>query len=135
MPLTSSVVYKGELRTLCTHLESGKQIITDAPVDNQGNGDAFSPTDLLATSLAACMITVMGIKARDMNIDLRSTQAEVEKVMLSDPRRVGAIRIKLMFPDLELDEKQQEILRRAAMTCPVIHSLHPDIEKTVTFEF
>jgi uncharacterized OsmC-like protein len=135
MATTSSVVYKGELRTLCTHLESGKQLFTDAPLDNQGKGEAFSPTDLLATSLAACMLTVMGIKARDMNIDMKGTKAEVTKIMASDPRRVSAIKVKLSFPDMELDEKQRVILERTAMTCPVLLSLHPDIEKEVSFEF
>jgi uncharacterized OsmC-like protein len=112
-------------------------MITDAPKDNQGNGEAFSPTDLVATSLASCMLTVMGIKAREMNIDLKSTKAEVTKVMIADPRRIGAIHVTIHFPHTEgmEDEKNREILRRTAMTCPVYHSLHPEIEKVVEFIF
>jgi len=135
--MTSTIIYNGGLRTHCTHIESGNQIVTDAPKDNQGNGEAFSPTDLTATSLAACMLTVMGIKARDMQIDLKDTKAEVTKVMMADPRRIGAIHIKIYFPDIEAlqDEKNREILRRTALTCPVYHSLHPDIDKQVAFIF
>lgn len=135
--MTSTVNYNGNLRTLCIHLESGNQIITDAPKDNQGNGEAFSPTDLTATSLAACMLTVIGIKAREMQIDLENTKAEVTKVMMADPRRIGAIHITIYFPNIESlrDEKNREILRRTALTCPVYYSLHPDIEKQVAFIF
>jgi uncharacterized OsmC-like protein len=135
--MTSTVNYNGNLRTLCTHIESGNEIITDAPKDNQGNGEAFSPTDLTATSLAACMLTVMGIKARDMEIDLKGTKAEVTKVMIPDPRRIGTIIIKIYFPAIAQlqDEKNRDILRRTALTCPVYHSLHPDINKNVTFVF
>jgi hypothetical protein len=135
--MTSTVNYKGNLRTLCTHIESGNEIITDAPKDNQGNGEAFSPTDLTATSLAACMLTVMGIKAREMEIDLKGTKAEVTKVMIPDPRRIGTIIIKIYFPAIAQlqDEKNRDILRRTALTCPVYHSLHPDINKNVTFIF
>ena len=134
---TSSLIYKGNLRTICTHLESGNQIITDAPKDNEGNGEAFSPTDLTATSLAACMLTVMGIKARAMGIDLKSTRAEVTKIMVADPRRIGTIHVKIHFAEeegLEI-ENNREILRRTAITCPVYHSLHPEIEKIVEFIF
>jgi len=135
--MTSTVNYNGNLRTLCTHIESGNEIITDAPKDNQGNGEAFSPTDLTATSLAACMLTVMGIKAREMEIDLKGTKAEVTKVMIPDPRRIGTIIIKIYFPAIAQlqDEKNRDILRRTALTCPVYHSLHPDINKNVTFIF
>ena len=134
---TSTVLYHGNLRTICTHLDSGSQIITDAPKDNQGNGEAFSPTDLMATSLASCMLNVMGIKAKEMNIDLKSTKAEVTKVMIVAPRRIGAIHVTIHFPQTEgmADEKNRELLRRTAMTCPVYHSLHPEIEKIVEFIF
>jgi len=134
---TSSVIYKGNLRTICTHLDSGNQIITDAPKDNSGNGEAFSPTDLAATSLATCMLTVMGIKAKEMDIDLKSTKAEVTKIMVSDPRRIGAINVKIHFPELEEfeDEKNRIIFQRIALNCPVYHSLHPDIEKNIEFIF
>jgi uncharacterized OsmC-like protein len=135
--MTSTVNYNGNLRTLCTHIESSNEIITDAPKDNQGNGEAFSPTDLTATSLAACMLTVMGIKAREMEIDLKGTKSEVTKVMIPDPRRIGTIIIKIYFPAIAQlqDEKNRDILRRTALTCPVYHSLHPDINKNVTFIF
>lgn len=133
--MTSTVIYKGNLRTLCTHLESGNQIVTDAPKDNQGNGEAFSPTDLTATSLAACMLSLMGIKARDMNVDLKSTKAEVTKVMYAEPRRIGELHVRISFPELELfeDQKNRDIFERVAMNCPVIHSLNPDIIKKIEF--
>lgn len=134
--MTSSVVYEGNLRTVCMHLKSGNQIETDAPVDNQGKGERFSPTDLVATALGACMMTIMGIKARDMEVDLAGTKIEVEKIMASDPRRIGGINLTFHFPDtLKLDEKQRTILERAAHTCPVIYSIHPDIAVKETYNW
>lgn len=134
--MTSTVVYEGNLRTVCSHLKSGTQIQTDAPPDNQGKGERFSPTDLLATSLGACMMTIMGIKARDMEVDLTDTKIEVEKIMAADPRRVSGINLTFSFPDsLVADEKTRTILERAAHTCPVIYSLHPDIKVNVTFNW
>lgn len=134
--MTSTVVYEGNLRTVCTHLKSGTQITTDPPVDNQGKGESFSPTDLLATSLGACMLTIMGIKARDMEIDLADTKIEVEKIMAADPRRVSGINLTFHFPEtLRLEEKEKTILERAAHTCPVIYSIHPDIVVNVTFNW
>jgi putative redox protein len=134
--MTSTVVYEGNLRTVCSHLKSGSTIQTDAPPDNQGKGENFSPTDLLATSLGACMMTIMGIKARDMEVDLADTKIEVEKIMAADPRRVGGINLTFHFPEiLQVDEKQKTILERAAHTCPVIYSLHPDIVVNVTFNW
>src|SRR5512144_2087892 len=97
--MTSTVVYNGELRTTCTHLRSGNSFETDAPVDNNGKGERFSPTDLMATSLATCMLTVMGIKARTMGFDLNDLKVEVLKIMKSDPRRVGAIELTFHIPD------------------------------------
>jgi uncharacterized OsmC-like protein len=132
--MTATVVYEGNLRTVCTHLKSGTQIQTDAPVDNQGNGERFSPSDLLATSLGACMLTIMGIKARDMELDLSGVKIDVEKIMKKDPRRVGGINLTFHFPDtLALTDKQKTILENAAHTCPVIYSIHPDIEVKVKF--
>jgi uncharacterized OsmC-like protein len=134
--MTSRIVYKGDLRTLATHLQSTTAIETDAPVDNQGKGERFSPTDLLATSLGCCMVTIMGIKARDMNIDLNGVTLEILKHMKSDPRRVGGVDISFHFPStLQLDEKQKTILQNAALTCPVAKSLHPDIEQNVFFNW
>lgn len=134
--MTSTVVYEGNLRTVCSHLKSGTEIQTDAPVDNQGKGESFSPTDLLATSLGACMMTIMGIKARDMEVDLAGTKIEVEKIMAADPRRVSGINLTFHFPAaLQLEDKQQTILERAAHTCPVMYSIHPDIKVNVTFNW
>lgn len=134
--MTSTVVYEGNLRTVCTHLKSGTEIQTDAPPDNQGKGERFSPSDLLATSLGACMMTIMGIKARDMQVDLAGMKIDVEKIMKQEPRRVGGINLTFHFPDtLAVTEKQKTILENAAHTCPVIYSIHPDIEVNVTFNW
>ena len=131
--MTSTVLYQGDLRTTCTHLQSGSDFETDAPVDNNGKGERFSPTDLLATSLAACMVTVMGIKARSMGFDLDKLKVEVLKKMKADPRRVGGIDLAFHIPEhlLALDSKSKEILKNTGNTCPVIQSLHPDLEVTV----
>ena len=131
--MTSTVLYQGDLRTTCTHLQSGSDFETDAPVDNNGKGERFSPTDLLATSLAACMVTVMGIKARSMGFDLDKLKVEVLKKMKADPRRVGGIDLAFHIPEhlLALDSKSKEILKNTGNTCPVIKSLHPDLEVTV----
>ena len=129
---TSKVAYQGNLRTQAIHLQSNNQIITDAPTDNQGKGEAFSPTDLLATSLASCMLTIIGIKARDMDIDIAGTTAEVTKVMATDPRRVSEIHIIVKF-NRELDDRTQTIFYNTALTCPVAKSIHPDITQNITF--
>ena len=131
--MTSEVVYEGGLRTTCTHLKSGNSFETDAPVDNHGKGERFSPTDLMATSLATCMITVMGIKARSMGFDLDNVKIEVEKIMKSDPRRVGGINLFFDIPEglLGLDEKSKQILKYTGNTCPVWVSLNPEIEINV----
>jgi len=130
--MTSKVTYLGGLRTEAQHLPSQEIIITDAPKDNQGKGEAFSPTDLVATALASCMITIMGIKARDLGIDLTGTQAEITKIMGTEPRRISALQIQLTF-NSSFDSKTQTLLERAALTCPVAHSLHPDIRQEVLF--
>lgn len=128
--MTSTVVYEGGLRTTCTHLKSNNSFETDAPVDNHGKGERFSPTDLLATSLATCMITVMGIKARTMDFDLNGVKIEVLKIMKADPRRVGGIDLTFHIPDSlkDIDEKTKMILKHTGDTCPVMKSIHPDIE-------
>ncbi|MEO6915786.1 MAG: OsmC family protein [Chitinophagaceae bacterium] len=134
--MTSTVIYEGNLRTVATHLGSGSAIQTDAPLDNQGKAERFSPSDLVATALGTCMMTIMGIKARDMKIDLKDTKIEIEKLMKSDPRRIGGINLTFSFPArLELNEKDRTILERAGHTCPVIHSIHPDIEVHVVFNW
>lgn len=132
--MTSKVTYLGDLRTESTHLKSGNSFFTDAPTDNNGKGEAFSPTDTVATGLASCMITVMGIKARDMGVDMTGTTAHVIKTMASDPRRISKIEVVLDFP-FEADTKTRKILERTANTCPVHYSLHPDIEKDITFNW
>ena len=130
--MISKVKYKGELRTEAEHLRSGKTIITDAPVDNQGKGEAFSPTDLVATSLASCMLTIMGIVAERDGIKLEGTIAEVEKNMAKSPRRIGEIKIKIKFSQ-KLNPDEREKLERAAKTCPVSGSLNENLKET--FEF
>ena len=131
--MTSSVVYTGDLRTTCTHLRSHSSFETDAPIDNNGKGERFSPTDLMATSLATCMITVMGIKARTMVFDLNDVKIDVLKIMKADPRRVGGIELIFHIPDAlkDIDEKTKAILRNTGETCPVMKSIHPDIEVKV----
>src|SRR3982750_953018 len=116
--MTSTVVYDGNLRTVATHLQSGTVIETDAPVDNQGKGERFSPSDLVATALGSCMMTIMGIKARDMNVDLKGTRIEIEKIMKADPRRIGGINLTFYFPDgFQASNKERQILENAAHTC------------------
>ena len=130
---TSTVTYQGELRTSAIHLKSNNEVITDAPTDNHGKGEAFSPTDLLATSLASCMLTIMGIKARDMDVDLAGTTANVTKVMATDPRRVSEVQVVIKFAQA-LDDRTLTILKNSALTCPVAKSLHPDLVQNVRFE-
>ncbi|MCH5718468.1 OsmC family protein [Niabella hibiscisoli] len=131
--MTSEVIYNGDLRTTCTHLKSGSNFETDAPVDNNGKGERFSPTDLMATSLATCMVTVMGIKARTMNFDLNDVKVEVLKKMAAEPRRVSGIDLKFHIPEnlAAIDDKTIAILKNTGHTCPVAKSLHPDIEVNV----
>lgn len=134
--MTSAIIYNGQLRTTATHLQSNTSIETDAPLDNQGKGERFSPTDLLATSLGSCMMTIMGIKARDMNLDLSGVKLDIQKHMKSEPRRVSGVDVTFHFPEgLNLDEKQKTILQNAALTCPVAKSIHPDIEQNVVFNW
>ncbi|MBY0478457.1 MAG: OsmC family protein [Chitinophagaceae bacterium] len=134
--MTSSIIYKGELRTEATHLQSSTVIETDAPTDNQGKAERFSPTDLVATALGSCMLTIMGIKARDMQIELGAVTIDIKKHMKSDPRRIGGVDVSFQFPaHLQLDEKQKTILQNAALACPVAKSLHPDIEQNVVFNW
>jgi len=132
--MTSRVTYTGELRTTCEHIRSGNEFITDAPVDNNGLGQAFSPTDTVATGLASCMLTVMGIKAKTIEVDLSGSTADVTKHMASEPRRISKLEVSLELP-ASVSEKNRTILERTANTCPVHYSLHPDIEKVVTFNW
>ena len=131
---TSNITYVGDLRTVCIHLQSGTQILTDAPTDNHGKGEAFSPTDLVATALGSCMVSIMGIKSKDLNVDLKDSTVSISKIMQSEPRKIAKIEVILNM-SIETSEKNKTILERAAMTCPVLLSLHPDIEKDVVFNW
>ena len=132
--MTSKVNYLGDLRTSAIHVASDKNIITDAPIDNQGKGEAFSPTDTVATALASCLLTIMGIKARDLNIDIKNTTAEVSKVMASNPRRISEIQITVNFTR-SYDQRIKKILEKAALACPVSNSLHPDLKQNILFNW
>jgi len=132
--MTSKVTYLGDLRTSSIHLQSGSEIISDAPLDNNGKGEAFSPTDTVANALASCMLTVMGIKARDMGVSLTGSVAEVTKSMQAEPRRISGIKVVFTMKS-DADDKAKTILERTALTCPVHQSLHPDIVKDVTFNW
>ena len=133
--MTSKVIYKGDLETECIHLTSSQSIRTDAPIDNRGKASAFSPTDLCATSLATCMLTVMGIWARDNDVDMDGAYAEVTKHMGVDPRRIVRIDVQLYFPDKGYSNKEKSIFRHIADTCPVAKSLHPEIEQAIVFNW
>ena len=131
--MTSTVEYQGDLRTRCVHLQSQSSLLTDAPTDNQGKGEQFSPTDLLATSLASCMLTVMGIKAKQLAIPLEGFTFSVNKIMAANPRRVNAIELTASIPASihQLEPHNIEILKKTGESCPVIKSLHPEITITV----
>lgn len=128
-------IYKGDLRTQSTHLKSGSVIITDAPPDNQGKGEAFSPTDLLCVALATCMSTLMGIAARTHQINIDEMKVRIVKKMLSNPRRVGEVQIAFDMPKMNYSEKEKSILDLAARTCPVALSLHPDLIQNISFNY
>jgi len=131
--MTTEIIYKGELRTDCKHLQSGTVIETDAPTDNNGKGERFSPTDLIATALGSCILTTMAIKM-ESEIDLTGTRLEVTKVMATNPRRIGEIKIDIYFPEnLQVDERQKTMLQNLAHACPVSKSLHPDLKQTIQF--
>lgn len=131
--MTSTVEYHGDLRTTCTHLKSGSSFETDAPTDNNGKGERFSPTDLMATSLATCMITVMGIKARSMGFDLDGIKISVLKKMRNDPRRISGIDLTFQIPETiaNLDSEKREVLKNIGINCPVQLSIHPEIDVNI----
>lgn len=132
--MTASILYKGNLRCEAEHLQSKSTIETDAPTDNRGKGERFSPTDLLCVSLGTCMLTTMGIKASDMNIDITQSKAEVTKHMGSDPRRVTKIEVTVSLPK-NINEKERLILERTGNNCPVAKSVHPDINLVLSYEW
>jgi putative redox protein len=136
MAYTSEVTYLGELRTEAVHLQSGNKIVTDAPKDNHGKGEAFSPTDLAATSLASCMLSVMGILALKESITKSDgAVAKVTKVMYAEPRRIGEIHISITMPANNFTEKEKKMYEHAAHTCPVAKSLHPDVKQVIEFVY
>lgn len=132
--MTSKVTYLGDLRTSSIHLQSGAEILSDAPKDNHGKGEAFSPTDTVANALASCMFSIMGIKARDMGIKLEGSTADVTKHMQSEPRKISKIEV-IFHMKSDADEKARKLLERVALHCPVHLSLHPDIEQAITFNW
>jgi putative redox protein len=132
--MTATIQYEGDLRCTAQHLQSGTNVETDAPSDNRGKGERFSPTDLVCTALATCMATTMAIKANDMNIELKGLTITVTKNMQSDPRRISKIDVKVSFPsDLVLEEKEKIILQRTGDNCPVVKSLHPDLVLNIEY--
>jgi putative redox protein len=134
--ITSKITYLGDLRTESIHLQSGNTIITDAPCDNQGKGEAFSPTDLLATSLGACIMTIMGIKARDNHIDITGTRVEITKIMASDPpRRVAEVVVEFFFPEKPYSPEEKALVESVAGTSPVPLSLLPELVQTIRFHW
>lgn len=130
---TSTIIYLGDLRTEATHLQSGNVILTDAPTDNQGKGEAFSPTDLVATALASCMLTIMGIVAKRHNLEIEGAFINTKKIMADNPRRIGAIKMVVEMPENNFTDKDRQLLENAAHTCPVSKSLHPDIQQEIEF--
>lgn len=135
MMTTVKATYLGDLRIECEHLQSGTKIITDAPTDNHGKGESFSPTDLCASALAACMMTIMGLYAQNAGLDVKGTEIEITKVMATDPRRIGEVIVTFHMPDRAYTEKDKKALERAALTCPVHYSLGGQVKQTITFEW
>jgi len=133
--MTASIIYQGDLRCKATHLQSGTEIETDAPTDNQGKGEKFSPTDALCVSLATCIITTLAIKARSISLELKDTKMEVTKHMLKDPRRVGQIDVAIFFHKLKLNEEQKLTLQETGNNCPVAKSLHPDLIMNIQYNW
>ncbi len=132
---TIRMIYRGQLRIEAEHVQSSKTLITDAPVDNQGQGESFSPTDLLATALGSCMLTIMGIAGREHGFSIEGTRVGITKIMAADPRRVAEVRIELFFPSGGYSDKHKKVIRKAAETCPVALSLHPEIRQSLIFNF
>jgi uncharacterized OsmC-like protein len=134
--MTSTVLYEGNLRTVCTHLQSGNQIETDAPTDNQGKGERFSPTDLIATAFASCILTTMAIRAKDLESKIRQSSITTEKIMSANPRRISAINLTFQFAEnVFFSPEQQQILEQIALTCPVKECLHPEMQLNIDFNW
>ncbi len=134
--MTTSITYEGQLRCVATHNQSGTIIETDAPTDNRGRGERFSPTDSVCMALGTCIATTMAIKASDKGIELKGTTLEVQKYMSTEPpRRIVKIEVTVNFPALNLDEKDKQLLEKTAEGCPVARSLHPDLEQVITYNW
>ena len=133
--MTASIIYQGDLRCSATHLQSGTVIETDAPTDNRGKGEKFSPTDTLCVSLGTCLITTMALKAREMNIELKETKIDITKHMLKDPRRVGQIDVTVHLPRLDINEEERSVLETSGNNCPVAKSLHPDLKMKIKYNW
>jgi putative redox protein len=132
---TAEVIYTGELRTEATHLKSGNKLITDAPTDNNGRGEYFSPTDLVATALGSCMITIIGISARNQGFDIDGTTITITKIMADNPRRIGEIIVELIFPANNYTDPQKRVIEHITRNCPVALSLHPDVKQTIQIHY
>lgn len=132
---TIKTIYLGELRTENEHVQSGNEVITDAPTDNRGKGEYFSPTDLLATALGSCIMTIMGIKARDNGIDIEGTRVNITKIMASDPRRVAEVIVEFSFPERSYSPEEKTIVESVAGVSPVPLSLHPDLKQSIIFNW
>jgi putative redox protein len=132
---TSELVYQGDLRILATHIYSGTQIFTDAPLDNNGKAQSFSPTDLVATALACCMMTIMGIEANKHNIDLKDTKISVRKFMVPNPRRISKVEIRFNIPERTLTPEHKQMLEHAGRNCPVAKSIHSEIDQDIEFAY
>ena len=133
--MIAKIKYLGNLRTEATHLKSGNVILTDAPTDNEGKGEAFSPTDLAATSLGSCILTIMGIAARNHRIDMDNTEVTIQKIMASSPRRIATIEVNIYMPNKDYSEKEKTILEKAAHHCPVALSLSDTTEEIIRFHW
>ncbi len=132
---TIQIEYLGDLRTTAVHVQSGNQLLTDAPLDNKGKGETFSPTDLFVTALGGCIITTIGIAAQAHGFSVDGTKLRVTKIMAQNPRRIGEIIVEMDFPPFEYSDKEKKIIQYATHTCPVSVSLHPDVKQTIAFNF
>ena len=129
--MTVEIIYNGQLRSSATHLRSGNTIINDAPVDNHGKGEAFSPTDMVATALGTCILTIMGISAEKNSIDMEGAKAEITKIMAPDPRRIAQIDAMIKMPEKDYSDEEKRLLEQALDNCPVCRSLHPDMVQNI----
>lgn len=130
--MTAKVIYKGDLRTEATHLKSGTVIVTDAPTDNHGKGESFSPTDMVATALGSCILTIMGIKAKASDLDIEGAEVSITKVMASDPRRIAKVIAVIKMPNKEYSSRDKKVLEAAARHCPVANSLSSNLDEEIT---